>query len=67
MATGHETDTLRQGPSYQTKLGLARNSFRWRGSNSYEALPLSIGSEGKLWKLKKKLNIWIRQTLVFER
>ena len=52
------SSTIRQGPSYQTKLGLAKNSFRWRGSNCYEALPLSIRSEGKLWKFKKKLNTW---------
>ena len=54
------SSTIRQGPSYQTKLGLAKNSFRWRGTTWYEALPMSIRSEAKLGKFKKKLNTWIK-------
>ena len=57
------SSTIRQGPSYQTKLGLAKNSFRWRGTTWYEALPMSIRSEAKLGKFKKKLNTWIKANI----
>ena len=57
------SSTIRQGPSYQTKLGLAQNSFRWSGTTWYEALPMSIRSEANLGKFKKKLNTWIKANI----
>ena len=53
--------TIKTGSSYQTKLDLAKNSFRWRGAKWYEAIPQSIRNEVKIGTFKKKLNIWIKE------
>ena len=55
--------TIRLGPSYQTKLGLAKDSFRWRGAAWYEAIPQVIRSEVKLGNFKKKLNTWVKTNI----
>ena len=50
--------TIRQGPSFQTKLG-----FRWRGATCYERIPSSIRNEPKLGKFKKRLNEWVKSNI----
>ena len=55
--------TIRQGPSYQTKLGLAKDSFRWRGASWYETIPVAIRNENKLPLFKKKLNTWVKANI----
>ena len=45
--------SIRLGPSFQTKLTLCKNSFRWRGAAWYEALPQDIRGEPKIGKFKK--------------
>jgi hypothetical protein len=40
-----------------TKLGLAKNGFRWRGSNCYEALPLLTVKA--IFGNSRRKNIWV--------
>ena len=56
--------SIRQGPSFQTKLGLAKNSFRWRGATCYESIPSSIRNEPKLGKFKKRLDEWVKSNIL---
>ena len=57
------SSTIRMGSSFQTKLGMAQNSFRWRGATWYEAIPRSIRNEVRMGKFKNKLNIWIKENI----
>ena len=52
------------GPSFQTKLSLYMNSFRWRGAEWYEALPQDIRGELKIGKLQWKVNSWIKTNIM---
>ena len=55
--------SIRLGPSFQTKLTLCKNSFRWRGAAWYEALPQDIRGEPKIGKFKNKVNSWIKNNI----
>ena len=55
--------SIKLGPSFQTKLSLCKNSFRWRGAAWYEALPQDIRGEQKIGKFKWKVNSWIKANI----
>ena len=57
------SSSIRMGSSFQTKLGLAKDSFRWRGATWYEAVAQSIRNEVKLRKFKRKLNMWVKDNI----
>ena len=46
-----------------TKLSLAKRSFKIRGACNWNALPASIRTLDKIGQFKKKVKLWIKQNV----
>ena len=55
--------TIRMGPTFQTRLTLTKDSFRWRGAAWHEVLAREIREEMKIGKFKKKLDTWVKTNI----
>ena len=54
------TSSIRRCKSFNTSLALCKDSFKWRGVDWYEALPLSLRSVHNVATFKLNLKSWIK-------
>ena len=60
MTRSSSTSSIRRCKSFNTSLALCKDSFKWRGVDWYEALPLCLRSVHNVATFKLNLNSWIK-------
>jgi hypothetical protein len=54
-----QSESVRMGPDFKSKLELTEKSFMNRGTDSYNKIPASLRQVRKIKDFKKKLKIWV--------
>ena len=60
-----ETDSVRMGPSFQSKLDLTKKSFMNRATISYNQLPKELRAVSKIETFKIKVKQWVKENIEF--
>ena len=58
-----QSESVRMGPEFQTKLELTEKSFMSRATVSFNKLPASIRQISKIGTFKKKLKTWVLENI----
>ena len=60
-----QTDSVRMGPSFQSKLDLTKKSSMNRATISYNYLPKELRAVSKIETFKTKLKQWVKENIEF--
>ena len=58
-----QSESVRMGPDFKSKLDLTEKSFMNRATDSYNNIPTSLRQVKKMEDFKKKLKIWVLANL----
>ena len=58
-----ESDSVRMGPEFMSKLEITEKSFMNRSTVSYNKLPAELRKISKLEVFKKKLKVWVLENV----
>ena len=58
-----QTESVRMGPEFKSKLELTERSFMVRATSDYNLLPPELRKVPKLENFKKKLKLWVMENI----